>query len=540
MPVREHVRRFAAPSQALTDSLRRHFRTILELYEKHNGVPLEGLMNQITLNLGNLQHLLSVGLHRGNPTLADTIQCIISLNSFFRVTGRGHTTLMELVPPALLQLCGHRLEVLFTVELLACRGSNFPMDLEPFVIRSISLLDHLDDLTLASRFYEGSGHRYFVYTGNKTTGGQFLDKALALARECGDIHRYCNALIISSEMEWRAGHYHAAQKLVDEAQHLGRLSGDLYIEARTLEMGATTALYLGNYRRCSLLCERTKDVRKMCGMLGSLLDGNVSQVEAETHLLKSEYAEARAVHMTIVESSSPDQSAAAYAYAWLSVAEIDVIVGAPSAEVYHHLEKAKACGIERLGGVDIWKRVFADLALREGDTATAESMFREDVASNWGRDNQALSYCLERLADTTRWTETTSDSPVIWPVVYLVYAHTSTEKLAVHKALLFLAQIFILAEEDTAHSLLVVALEGFTFMDVHRSKAQCLLHLGDLEHKRGNTTKAIELWEAARPLFAQSLQSTGVAQVDSKLVKLQSPAHLQRHNTSGEVTLLYS
>ncbi|KAJ6451067.1 hypothetical protein C8R45DRAFT_946467 [Mycena sanguinolenta] len=108
-----------------------------------------------------------------------------------------------------------------------------------------------------------------------------------------------------------------------------------------------------------------------------------------------------------------------------------------------------------------------------------------------------------------------------WPVVYLCFAYKFREKLALHKALLFVGDVFSVNEEkDTSIALYTVALEGFTYMDVHQSRAQCMLRLGDLAYKHGDTTAAIIHWKTAQPLFKQSSQAKDVAQIDSRLASV--------------------
>jgi hypothetical protein len=52
--------------------------------------------------------------------------------------------------------------------------------------------------------------------------------------------------------------------------------------------------------------------------------------------------------------------------------------------------------------------------------------------------------------------------------------------------------VFLATKDDeTATNLYIVALEGFTHMDIHRSRAQCMLRLGDLANEQGYTSKAI-------------------------------------------------
>jgi hypothetical protein len=108
-------------------------------------------------------------------------------------------------------------------------------------------------------------------------------------------------------------------------------------------------------------------------------------------------------------------------------------------------------------------------------------------------------------------------------VIYFGYAYKSNDTLALHKALLFLGDVFITNEEyETANNLYLLALEGFTYMDVHRSRAQCMMRLGDLANKQGHTSTAIDLWKTARPLFERSLQSKDIAQIDAKLLIVET------------------
>jgi hypothetical protein len=72
-------------------------------------------------------------------------------------------------------------------------------------------------------------------------------------------------------------------------------------------------------------------------------------------------------------------------------------------------------------------------------------------------------------------------------------------------------------DEDTAISLFTVALEGFTHMDVHRSRAECMLIFGDISNSHGDQLKAVELWSTARPLFERSSQVKEVQHIDERL-----------------------
>jgi hypothetical protein len=103
----------------------------------------------------------------------------------------------------------------------------------------------------------------------------------------------------------------------------------------------------------------------------------------------------------------------------------------------------------------------------------------------------------------------------IWTTVFLVHSLKRKEKLGIYKALKSLRDVF--QEEDiseegkhTATSLFTVALEGFTEMDVDRSRAECIPQLGDISMGHSDLLKAVEFWERARPLFEHSSQAKQV------------------------------
>ncbi|KAJ7802726.1 hypothetical protein B0H13DRAFT_1931714 [Mycena leptocephala] len=104
--------------------------------------------------------------------------------------------------------------------------------------------------------------------------------------------------------------------------------------------------------------------------------------------------------------------------------------------------------------------------------------------------------------------------------------------LGIYKALRFLGEIFVSRRDEyTAISLFTVALEGFTEMDVHRSRADCMLQLGDISMAHGDLLKAVEFWERARPLFERSSQTKQVQHINERLAGISKDVLEQyRHN----------
>jgi hypothetical protein len=148
VPIREYIQQCSPPSQFLMRPLRKHFHSLLELYKKYNGAQISGIIGQITLNLGNLHQVLYRGLHKDNPDVADSIQCIISVNSFHRITGRSSTALMDHISPVLTELGDQRLGVHFIVEVLQSHVFKPTSNPELLIAQGVSYCNQLDDRVL--------------------------------------------------------------------------------------------------------------------------------------------------------------------------------------------------------------------------------------------------------------------------------------------------------------------------------------------------------------------------------------------------------
>jgi tetratricopeptide (TPR) repeat protein len=170
----------------------------------------------------------------------------------------------------------------------------------------------------------------------------------------------------------------------------------------------------------------------------------------------------------------------------------------------------------------------ADLHLREGDISTAKTLFRTCLRAC--NHSEIKSYCLEQLGNTGHWG--TSGQMSSWTTVFLAHSLKFKEKLGIYKALQFLGDSFLAqADDDMAVSLLSVALEGFTYMDVHHSRAECMLQLGDISKAYGNLLKAVELWDAAKPLFERSSQTKQIEAIDERIASVGKDV-LEQHRTN--------
>jgi tetratricopeptide (TPR) repeat protein len=151
----------------------------------------------------------------------------------------------------------------------------------------------------------------------------------------------------------------------------------------------------------------------------------------------------------------------------------------------------------------------------------AKKLFQDCLAVSWTNDAEMSAYCLERLGDMSRWN--VPYGTTTWATVFLAHSIQSKQNLGIYKALEFLGDIFrTQGDEDTAFSLFTAALEGFTYVDVHRGRAECMLNLGDIYMGKNDFLQAVELWETAKPLFERSSQAKQVENINMRLASVQN------------------
>ncbi|KAJ7159686.1 hypothetical protein C8R46DRAFT_1287162 [Mycena filopes] len=496
VPIREHVRQFSPPHEALVQSLRKGFHGLFILYYKYNDSRLSSYLAQITANLANLDEVLQWGLQPGSLDLAETIESTISLNRVYRVTRDVETHLLNKIP---IHLCGPRHRVLHIIESL--RGPQGEIQAQKLLTEGISQFQHFQDPILEARLYRAAAISC-EKLGVKMQQLQLLEKALSL---------------LSSPI----AHDPSTQP------------------QRALDICTTSLTYLGDYHRAMTEIHKGKELLALCGMTNSAIYNKLLHIQAEIHLLKSEYVEARQIHATNLRESGLDPSSGDYVITLVSIAEIDILIGTRRELISQTLETAdKTCiSTHYLRGHTLCDLYSAHLNLREGDPASARTLFQDCLESSLGKQNDFVIYCLEQLADVTQW-PTEFQEQGKWPVLYLCQAHKTKEKLGLSKAILFTADLFFEEDMVTAQSLLSVALQEFTFMNVHRSRAQCMIRLGDLAQKEGKTVEAVDLWKSARPLFERSLQAKDVARIDDRLNALEQEPLAKLTRLHAPMTLL--
>ncbi|KAJ7813284.1 hypothetical protein B0H14DRAFT_1443521 [Mycena olivaceomarginata] len=379
----------------------------------------------------------------------------------------------------------------------------------------------------SGRLYYKMALYYLYFKADLVEAANMCKKSISLAVLTGNNKRHSHALDHLAWINIQLGEYSVAQMYAYETQRLARVSGDLYTEASVAHTQALCWQMLGHYNQSLSLCIVAKHLLGLCGMSDSTTNLGIMTTQAEVHKCKSEYSEAWNIYTKMVQNTV-DRDPQWHASALLNLAEVGVWMGVPKHDVQRNIELAQSkfttMGLKLL--TICCDCVLADLYLREQDLLGAKTLF-ERLLKLTPEDCEIKSFCFERLGNASSWGP--DEAVHGWMSIFLVHSLKSGLKLQVHKALQFFGQMFLMQnDEDTAISLFTVALEGFIYMDVHHSRAECMLRLGDISNSHGDQLKAVELWSTARPLFERSSQVKQVQCVDERLAGIGSDI-LEQH-----------
>ncbi|KAJ7775477.1 hypothetical protein B0H16DRAFT_1450116 [Mycena metata] len=393
---------------------------------------------------------------------------------------------------------------------------------------------YFNDSDLEARFHCDLGFYYFHRNYDLSTALQYGQIALSLAQSRGNLRRQCDAPNTLGELKTLAGDYAAGQAYVHEVQRPAKTCGDFGREARGLYNEAICLMSLGEYQECLALTTRGREILGLGGLSHGRLSYLLMEVQAGAHQFKSEYFQAHNIQNQILQRTTNDNNQQAFSL--MTIAEIEIPMGVSRIEIQKKIEAAQV--IFRASGYAMFSiacdTIQADLNLREGDLSCP--LFCKCLQLGWGKYSEAVSYCLERLADIDRWEG--YHHPTSWTAVFLAHSFKAKQRLEIHKALQFLGDVFLREDDEaTAIFLFTLALEGFTQMDVHRSRAECMIRLGDIS-KHGDLLTALELWETARPLFEHSSQAKHVQNIDERLAGIDENVKEQHRRRLAQIVKL--
>ncbi|KAJ7268546.1 hypothetical protein C8J57DRAFT_1717249 [Mycena rebaudengoi] len=524
VPIREHILSIHPPQNTLKLKLREHFHQILDLWYQYRNLNVTDIFPQISGNLGNFNTVLRDGLQPEGPDIVHNLRSILFLNNFYY---RVHST----YSPLLLQISGQMLHWKdnqifweYLIELLEASNYLPDLDLNSNITLGTQHFTSKDPLE-QSRWYRALGV-YFKFANSDLAGAlQYFQTAYSLAESTGyptssgyhALGSICGILLDARKPLSALTH---AKEAYRYAEHIG----DIHGQAWSLHFQGKSHIHLANYQHAQHLLKKSKHILATLGHQQIGLNHRILNLQAEIHLVKSEYLESRKLQVAIASSC---QATSYYGIITnLNVAIIDITTGVDSKIIHQNLDMTQS-HLRALYGHPgrhtslIADFVAAELWLRDGALGTVNVLLEKCFASSQDFMGLAL-HCSERLGDLSTGMNDIRTT-LRWSGIFLALALKCKEKLQTMQAFRCLGQIFSdQGDDETALSLFNVALDGFTFMDVHRWRADCMVRIGDILNNCGEVIKAIELWKTARPLFERSSQMKDVIKIDTKIAEVDS------------------
>ncbi|KAJ7306304.1 hypothetical protein DFH08DRAFT_1054510 [Mycena albidolilacea] len=506
MPIREYVQQHQHPEDQLVHTLLKHFQDLLHLYVEYKGTQTSvSTVNHIASNFANIQNLFLWGLQEKHSNLLDTIRGVCHLSHFHRATHQGSAHLIGEVQHLLPNLGDQQLRLYVNTELLS-RFNYLAHDPEALYLKGWNIVNILmtQNLNLLGTFYATTANYYSQAKHDLLEAAKMCNRAISLGISTGYTRGQALGFRYLAWVKFLSGEPSKLQLYAQQSQRFARESGDLYSEAHAARLEAMSWAEVGNYKQSLLLCIRGTNLLALCGM--STSEGNlaITHTQAGVHICKSEYSQARDIYTHMPRDVSENQDHYWHAIILLNVAEM-------------------ACDA-----------IVAALYAREKDRLPASLLLEKNLKLG---DNLIGSFCLEWLANVSQWGAT--QSRVRWTTVFLVHSVKHKKNLKVHKAIQSFGDLFLTqGDESSAINLFTTALEGFTYMDVHCSRAECMLRLGDISKSRGDPLRAMELWDTARPLFECSSQAQQVENLDCRIAGLGQEIQVQHRENLAKLAQL--
>ncbi|KAJ7624067.1 hypothetical protein DFH06DRAFT_756454 [Mycena polygramma] len=520
VPIREYIFSSSPPPNRLKEPLRHYLHQILEVWSYFENVqPSPSILSQTVNNLGNIQGLLLDSLQ---TDASDVTVCksVFYLHDFTWQTNRPAPSLIFLAIKQLEAWQNHPAYGHFLTSIVQ-RSSNFPMlDINSHITDGNRYFQSASAVEQARWYCAVSGH-YKLHENNLAKGIEYSLLALDLVDGMNrPTNIGCQSCVSLADMLTSAENPLKARKYA--------LRG--YVCARQLGYAIGEAISLSLLGRCAMALGDLKNAKKymqsgLAHFIGSGMQGSHRHVKAqsflaELHLLKTEYAESRSVLQASMAGFNPRHPPTLHTvFTDLNVASIDIVTGVDLDVVAQTLENIR----KQLNGFAapicplFYDMILGELKLYQGELGKAKELFQRSYRGLVGAANDGSVYCLEQLADHS-WGMCDAQDSLHWSVTLLAFGRRIKDKLAQIHALRCLGKVF-LAHEDhyTASSLFHLALEEFTFMDVHRWRADCMVHVARIHESHGEIQKSIELWMSAIPLFKRSSQRTDAMLLEAKL-----------------------
>ncbi|KAF8186584.1 hypothetical protein K438DRAFT_2153271, partial [Mycena galopus ATCC 62051] len=527
-PICEYIKRVRPPSPLLVRPLRDHFSSLLKLLPARMdlaGVAERRLTPRLVSNFGNLHNLLEHGLNSDPAYLRQTMECIILFSHLNCWVNCGRTPLLLPLGKKLDKVNDPKLSGEFIIRV-------FQMwEFSPLINPENSLrvgLEHfrvINDMEGEAQLYYMAASYYLNSIQDYDMAQNFYECGLSLATQCKSDDARTLGLIGLATMASIHGNYAEGLNLAAEAHRISVARGYFTGELDSMRWQAYCYNGLGKFNHGLELVQKAKVIIACARIQGSQIENWWMNIEGCIYTWKTEYVKEQAIQEILLRQTSPVLSPLQHALALLNIAILNVLTGASAEIVTRNLDAAASIyqSVGKLDGMSRCALTRADLQLCEGHRVVARAEYIRLLAESEGKDLGCLHNCLHHLASSLNPVHNATEI-ARWAVVFVAFTLLPSARDVV--LLHFALQCFgdALAEQginDTAINILTVALEGFTWMDVHSSRAQCMQSIGDLHMRRGEFSKASTFWKEARPLFEVSSQAKSVVGIDSRLAELE-------------------
>ncbi|KAJ7306255.1 hypothetical protein DFH08DRAFT_975991 [Mycena albidolilacea] len=515
-PIREYVRITHPPSPEIFRPLKGYICSLVHLSHNFQLLPSTGLVQMLSNNLGNIRTVLmrAMDMYESPSERKETIVCVIELANFSRVTNLAPWsnqltagllgTVKSLHDKELLGQC--LLTIGMTKDALQC------------------FIDIGDVFSQIEAYLDLSSHH--VRNGQIQRALDTCHTTISLAQESGDMAQLAQVFIRLSQIHRQLGHSSEALKCSRKAWLNARMAGSMLVEARAIREYACCCVCVGDYAQSKKLCGKAWVLLKAFGMqdLRNHIYRNVLNLQAEVHYLQTDFLLARELNVSLLGSPGKQhaEDKVSDAYALINIARSDIQMGRCSdPSVITNINTARDLMASNKLGIPACDIALAELRFRQGKYSQSASLCADCLSVVQGKLAEMELVCWERLADIG-FAEKDTGRATRFSIVLLALALRVKDLAATHQAFRRIGDLFHSAGDgSTARNLFELALSGFTLMDIHQSRGNCLIRLGDISLERGEYEGARDRWTEARSMFDRSSQLGDVQRCNERLGKLK-------------------
>jgi hypothetical protein len=378
-------------------------------------------------------------------------------------------------------------------------------------------------------FYHAAAHHYLrrhprFFNLQKAT--EFNKLAFNLAESTDDIELQLLSLKTEAVIANRSRNPYWELQIAYKARRIGRFASNHSRFWQLYELAMSNFL-VGNIAGAFDFSNEMEELLILSRMESSRDYLQCLYVRAQFHFQKSEYIEGRQLHVRIVNKTSPTRLPTLHAHSLASIAYLDVLTQGGVDQILANVSAARAVSAT-LGSSSIntmCSYVTAELSLSGGDTEAARSALAGCLSKVRGIRTDLSGLCLANLSDPKNGMYGPRDT-FRWVMSYLGFTQKTKDPWGTLHALRRLGDLYtIMGDEGTALNVFHAVLEGATKLDIHLLRAECMVGIGDILNRRGESMQAKEIWAGAHPLFVRSSQMKDAAAVEKRLEQRTEPDH---------------